>query len=799
MRKNGINKTFIKRITTIALSAILAAGMLAGCKGGSGEGGKDGSGKTAQKDPSELVYVADYIPMELQGDGNNDYISFYDSVITDNRILTLHSIYDEKTEATDSTLVEFDMETGKLLREAAFPDALDGLDPMEMIPNGYDPSEFATGLNVNRFALLPDGKMVVIFYVYANQIVEDWTNVDYEEIIYKGKYALAILDKDLNVVTANEIDPSAIIPGETNLGEIFADDKGNIVITAAQYNENGNTYAMALIDPNCEIKTVIPLQMNQVDNFVKTSDGKYYILYYDSSWMMKAAELNLESGSIGEPLSGMPDYASSIGVIDGDSQHLLISSDDTLYKYSLSEGSMEEVLNWADVDIQPDSVQRIIGKEDGSFYAVLYSWNSGKTEIAKLYQKKRGEIAEKKEIVVASLWDDYQLSSAAIEFNKANPDYHITIKEYYNWENEDADLEDARKTLINDLGGAADIDIVNLEDFSIKSLVKQNVIEDITPFLSSGGKLNLSDYNESILNCYRYDGKLVAVPKTFQLMTLAVRSDLFKQNSWTVKEMIEYDKAHPDSVIMDYSYRMSILETCLYNNMDYFVDPDTGECRFDSEEFKQILEYASSYPKELDWDNYDDSESDIQKIQSGKVIAEPVYLYDLQSVQEYTDYVFQGNANFIGYPTITGEAATILQPSNVYGICSSSKNKEDAWKFIEFVLTREGDRDYGFPANNKDLQKQIDEELKKAGQKTGGGVGWGDGEVYEYHYATQEEIDLFFDMLGKAKLSPTNGGDQEIFTIIEEEIESYFSGQKSVDDVAKVIQSRVNLYVKENM
>ena len=249
---------------------------------------------------------------------------------------------------------------------------------------------------------------------------------------------------------------------------------------------------------------------------------------------------------------------------------------------------------------------------------------------------------------------------------------------------------------------------------------------------------------------------------------------------------------------MDYSYRMSILEMCLYNNMDYFVDPETGECRFDSEEFKQILEYAGSYPEEIDWENYDDSESDIQKIQSGKVIAEPVYLYDLQSVQEYTDYVFQGKCNFIGYPDIAGDSATIIQPSSVYGICTASKNKEDAWKFIEFVLTSDTGREYGFPANDKEFQKLVDEELKHTG-KTGGGVGWGDGEVYEYHYATQEEIDIFFDLLSKAKLSPTTGGDQEIFTIIEEEIESYFSGQKSVDDVSKVIQSRVNLYVKENM
>jgi hypothetical protein len=34
--------------------------------------------------------------------------------------------------------------------------------------------------------------------------------------------------------------------------------------------------------------------------------------------------------------------------------------------------------------------------------------------------------------------------------------------------------------------------------------------------------------------------------------------------------------------------------------------------------------------------------------------------------------------------------------------------------------------------------------------------------------------------------------------IITEETESYFAGQKSVDDVAGVIQSRIQLYINEN-
>ena len=44
---------------------------------------------------------------------------------------------------------------------------------------------------------------------------------------------------------------------------------------------------------------------------------------------------------------------------------------------------------------------------------------------------------------------------------------------------------------------------------------------------------------------------------------------------------------------------------------------------------------------------------------------------------------------------------------------------------------------------------------------------------------------------------PVNGGS-DILNIIAEESGAYFAGQKSVDEVADIIQSRVQVYLKEN-
>lgn len=78
----------------------------------------------------------------------------------------------------------------------------------------------------------------------------------------------------------------------------------------------------------------------------------------------------------------------------------------------------------------------------------------------------------------------------------------------------------------------------------------------------------------------------------------------------------------------------------------------------------------------------------------------------------------------------------------------------------------------------------------------GGMVGFEDGWSYTYRRATQEEVDLILQLIDQAK--PVNLGITQVLEIIDEEAAGYFEGQKTVDEVAKVIQNRVQLYVDVN-
>ena len=76
------------------------------------------------------------------------------------------------------------------------------------------------------------------------------------------------------------------------------------------------------------------------------------------------------------------------------------------------------------------------------------------------------------------------------------------------------------------------------------------------------------------------------------------------------------------------------------------------------------------------------------------------------------------------------------------------------------------------------------------------GYGWDDVNI-EIESATDEEVEGFLAILEKA--DELQYQDTAIMAIIEEEVKPYFEGQKSVDEVADIIQSRVDIYLKENM
>jgi ABC-type glycerol-3-phosphate transport system substrate-binding protein len=354
--------------------------------------------------------------------------------------------------------------------------------------------------------------------------------------------------------------------------------------------------------------------------------------------------------------------------------------------------------------------------------------------------------------------------------------------------------------------------LVEISGINIPQLAAKGAFEDLSTWLDKSSSLSKSDFYENIIDSATYNDCLVYIPRTFNIQTLSGKTSVVgEKRGWSIDDIIALSKEYPDAQLMEYGTKSSMLYYMMAYNQDSFIDYTTGKCSFDSDGFKKILEFVASFPDEYDWS--DDGDSTPTKLSNGQILLYSDYISELEDLQ-LAPALFGEDVTFIGYPTVDGSVGCMLNTNGGYAMLSKAQNKEGAWAFIEYYLNRDDTMfSWGFPSKKADMQALIDDALDieyltdENGQlvldedgnpistESHGGMGWDDWE-YEYRDVTQEEVDLFLELVAEA--SPASDTDDQIMSIITEETESYFAGQKSVDDVASVIQSRIQLYINEN-
>ena len=154
-----------------------------------------------------------------------------------------------------------------------------------------------------------------------------------------------------------------------------------------------------------------------------------------------------------------------------------------------------------------------------------------------------------------------------------------------------------------------------------------------------------------------------------------------------------------------------------------------------------------------------------------------------------------------------------MRIDNGYAISKTCANKELVWEFLRSMLTEEGQAEiYTIPTNRKVFEAKLAELMKPIYKKDADGNylldengeriqeargSWGDesGEMHYIYAMTQEQADEVLNVITTCtRLADYNSN---IYSIVAEQAAAFFSGQKSADDVARLIQSKANIYVNE--
>lgn len=754
-----------KQLLSLVLAMVLLALSLTAC----------GSDEGSLIDTPEWVYVPEFLSLDEM-----ENISWYDVELKDDSLCYVSRDWDMESETSSYTFNRYLLSDGSTFKL-----------PLNVPEDAY----------VNEWALGKDGSLCTLMNA------GNWDEVTQ---VYTQTWYLCKFDAQGNQVYLQDI--TGLQEGEyAYFNGIVMDDEGRAYIigdaTLWMFDSEGNPAG----------ETGFGGAMGgYVNDFFCGLDGNVYAsvnTYGEDGMSTSLYVVDFASKKMEEKYADFPMGRNNGSLIQNADGKFLTNNGLAVQIYD-PETSEEEVLfTWLDSDINGESVRSFSAMPDGRIAVVYQDWMNDDNGVALLTKTKYEELPEKEQIIIATLYSDQELQAAAVQFNKSSNDYRVMVKQYYDW-NSDMSYEDAITNLNNDISSRNCPDLVLISgNIDVNMLAAKGVFQDLSSYLEKSDVLDRENMVESVLNAYTYDGKLIAVPDNFTLATIFGSRDMVgDEMGWSLEDMIAFSDANPGKDLFDTVSKSEILSICLMYNMDTFVDWNKGSCNFDSPEFKSLLEFAARFEDADDIDYDPDRPATPVRIQRGEVLLLEETIYEMNEIQLYKE-MFLGDVTPIGLPNTDGTSGCILSANGCYAIAAKSKVKDGAWAFIESYLTRENTghrwglpndwnlldemakeavREYEVDENGEIL---LDEEGNPVERQVNHGYGWGDFS-YDYRVSTQEEVDMVYELINAAR--PASGTNQQIMTIITEEAEAFFQGQKTVDEVTPIIQSRVNVYVSEN-
>lgn len=637
--------------------------------------------------------------------------------------------------------------------------------------------------------------------------IEEADNADaevYEAVDYTSYIELwKIEPASGNVILSTDIKSVFESEDSAYVQYMVLDNEDNVYF----YDGNNNIY---ILDKDGNKICTISCD-NWIENLFATREGNVFIRTWgDNGRVVKPVEL--QKKSLGEAVTSQNldgngnSYNQSF--YKGLEKGVLVSDSSGVFTYDFETDEREDLFSWLDADINSDDVSEAGQLSDGRIWAILRNYSEENTEYSLVYLTKTpaSEVPQKEELLFGTMWLNQSVRKSIIDFNKSSNEYRITVKEYVG---EDYDYSTALTQFNNDITSGNGPDIIDISDMDYKQYVSKGVLENLYPYMEKDG-INREDYLENVIKAYEVDGKLYGIiPQFYVITTIAKASKVGDTPGWTLNEMLDFVENSEAENVFQYGSRTGIFYYCIYNNIDEFIDWETGECKFNSDDFIRVLEFANRFPEEIDYNN---EEGTAAKLHADKILLMQT---SLSSVQEYQmmNGMFGEKTTYIGYPN-SDRKGNLIQPTNgSVGINARSKNKDGAWEFVKTLLSddyqnslvSERGSSWGFPVKKSVLDKQFEYDMTPEYYEDENGnqieqmkTSWGyDDFNMDIYAATQEDVDAVKEIIASAER--TSGSvNEELTNIITEETEAFFKGQKSAKDTADIIQNRIQIYVKEN-
>lgn len=770
-----------KAIFKKSLVILLAFSMVfsvAGC-------GKKENVKEKQKmseEDKEAIYTYETIAWDEELRNEMGEVQFAEDIM----YCTLYE-YDEETQESTSYFVTFDMQGKEVSRF--------------VIPSGWDET---SSYGYNSFVISPDKNVYGIKYEYTND-TDDTTG----EWLWNEFYSLVKMDaqgNELWTVSLGSSGNEQVEDGGEYYGvnRLLCDNSGNVWVF--------DTTSYTCYDKDGNKGVSIKAGENISGDAWLTKNGNIIVGQWNSEWTeIDFYEIDTKAGKMSDKPLSMPGsyYQYSYYTGNGSEWDMFATNAIGVFAFNWGDTEMTKVMDYILSDFDGTNVYNVKALSDTEFVANYYDadWNYNVATFEKVPADK---VIDKYIMKLASYYLDAQVRKQVIEFNRSHEDIRIVLEDYsvYNTEeNWEAGMEMMKSDILS--GKVPDILIVP-NDFDMGMYANKGLFTDLYKLMEKDETIKKEDYLQNIIALGEYNGELYELIPSFNAVTLVgKKSDVGDGYNWTyddVKTLMD-KKGDGVSLFSQDSARQTIMYYGINLAFDQFYNSNTGECRFDSPDFIKFLELLNEFPEEVSedlWNQEDYWQTYENQWRNGSTLLKYEWIYGFRNYVENSQGYFGEPISYIGFPTAEGSGSAAYTEFTL-AISEECSFKDEAWEYISYFIKDDYQENSvnGFPVKLSALDKKAEEEMKPntyVDEATGEEVVedmsfWIGDEEIALKMLTKEECQYVIDFLKAIDYRQKNVSD--ITAIIEEDVAAYFEGQKTAQQVADTIQSRVKIFVNE--
>lgn len=446
-----------------------------------------------------------------------------------------------------------------------------------------------------------------------------------------------------------------------------------------------------------------------------------------------------------------------------------------------------------------DETRMSINSQGGYYWnnEVYCAYNEGSVMSDTLFVIRRGKEKKQedngKKLVIGTTNEFFSLGSLSTEFRKNHSDYQIEIREY---ESEDKLIEAIAKN--------EQIDMVDLSSVDQKTLEDKCLLEDFYAYIAADRELSREDFNEDVMKVFETDGHLYEAFPGYFPVTILVKSS-FMEQEWNYNQLTNIAAKNSS-----FFYREEMLNYAYlrYKNVIYSDDLKQNACDFSNSLFVTEFEKTKNYDSyETLFANDSDELNLLDIFDKRGMIETSLDIYDLAFISFYNEnnndkMMIAGYSLEDGNYTFYGEAVSV-------GILSNSSQKEIAWEYVRPYFTKEFQTvecfRNGFFPTRKDSLNLLNEVICAKDNREIDYIGeiskFSGNRAFDYQYDSiewgpanianiqQDEKELLPAIKYPAK--------NEIYSMLAEEAEPFWNGNKTSKECLDAVNSRVSIYLKE--